>query len=145
MKVLVLIIEDGTSKRLLSSAVEAMGRDGELMLLKILPTAAIKDLEQVEGKEIRRKRARKAIEDLEANRKLTEELWHSKHREIEGWFQHLFIEGPPAETIIAFSDNYKPDLIFIAEWDTTRWGSFASGDLVAAVRKGTGVPVRVVG
>ncbi len=128
-------------QRTIQTASEAAGSQGELLMLRIIPKALLKDMSQIEDKRTRNMEKEKALNLLDQCVEQARKSWRGENPPR---FSSILREGIPLDIISSLSDSFKPDLIIISETDSHRLGSFASGDLVAAVKKKTGLPVRVV-
>ncbi|MCK4718674.1 MAG: universal stress protein [Thermoplasmata archaeon] len=139
-RTLVVMLSDHTPEKTISAAVDMMG-EGEIILLRVLPTVLIEGFADVEDDKTR------ASERDNAGKALSNCLEYCKgacRKETVLSCSFLLREGSPLEVILSFVSSANPDIIFMAEKDSTRFGSFASGDLASAIRKGTGLPLRLI-
>lgn len=144
MKILLVILRDHVPRKAISAAIEAVDKGGEVTLFRIIPTVLSEAFAQIEenGRSIR------GVKREKSRALLAESVIYGRNlvpAQRLVYFSSIIREGVPIDIISDFTDSTKPDMILISETDSQRLGSFASGDLATAIRKRTGLPLRVVG
>jgi len=142
-KILLVLLEDTQYKKVVSSAVDSAGQEGEIILLRIFPKSPLDDMVGIGDKGLDAKKGKRA----KARAALDEMVDYGRHRrrDVEPpHFSILMREGEPAEIVLALDKSARPDMIVFPE-SHSRLVSTGSGDFVSFLKKNSSTPLRVVG